>query len=219
MKLLVVFMKSRYSIYRDKDPTNPKLKKFLDETPDGEHLLKLDKAHSENLEKLLKKLDTSKIYYDLHYRANLTEKLVRSYDCVMAVGGDGTFLEAAGYIKDNTPIIGFNSGVYYDTKLKMKRGSEGAYCAIDAFNFDEKINLFLEDKLSILSFNRLNVEYNDKKLDHLVLNDGSVGKDVHGTVLYAIKTKDFEETQMSSILVIATPNGEWAVTSKGGSAL
>lgn len=222
-KLLVVYMKSRYEIYHEhlqKNPDNPALKKFLQETPDGEHLLRLDAEHNRNLEKVLKALEKSGVKYDAHYRADLCQELIKQYDQVMAIGGDGTFLEASGHIKDKTPIIAVNTAVYFDEAIGKKRGSEGFYAAIDPFNFDKVFPLFLAGELKTTSLNRLLLEYECKQIEHLVMNEISVGpEDPHSTMRYTIRTKDFEEDQFSSGLIIATPQESWAMSYPGGTVL
>lgn len=222
-RLLVVYMKSRYEIYHSylaKDPNNPALKKFLEETSDGAHLLKLDEVHNRNLEKILQALEKSGIKYDAHYRADLCEELITHYDQVMTVGGDGTFLEAAGYIKNNTPIIAVNTAVYFDELLGKRRGSEGFYAAIDAFNFEKTFPLFIAGELRATSLNRLLLEYECKQTEHLVMDEVSVGpEDPHSTVRYTIRAKNFEEDQFSSGLIIATPQDSWAMSYPGGTIL
>lgn len=222
-RILVVYMKSRYEIYLShlkEDPENPALKKFLEETPDGAHLLRLDAEHNRNLEKTLNALEKAGVKYDAHYRADLCGELIKCYDQVMAVGGDGTFLEAAGYIRDNTPIIAVNTAVYFDDALGKRRGSEGFYAAIDPFNFDKAFPLFLAGELKATALNRLLLEYESQKLEHLVMNEVSVGpEDPHSTMRYTIRTKDFEEDQLSSGLIIATPQEAWALSYPGGTVL
>lgn len=222
-RLLVVYMKSRYEIYHEhlqKDPDNPALKKFLKETPDGEHLLRLDAEHNRNLEKTLNALEKAGIKYDAHYRADLCEELIKCYDQVMTVGGDGTFLEAADYIRDKTPIIAINTAVYCDEALGRKRGSEGFYAAIDPFNFEKAFPAFLAGEIKATALNRLLIEYESQKLDHLIMNEVSVGpEDPHSTMRYTIRTKDFEEGQLSSGLIIATPQQSWALSYPGGTVL
>jgi NAD kinase len=222
-RLLVVYMKSRYEIYQEhlqKDPDNPALKKFLEETPDGAHLLRLDAEHNRNLEKTLNALEKAGVKYDAHYRADLCGELIKCYDQVMAVGGDGTFLEAAGHIRDNTPIIAVNTAVYFDEALGKRRGSEGFYAPIDPFNFDKTFPLFLAGKIKATALNRLLLEYESQKLEHLIMNEVSVGpEDPHSTMRYTVRTKDFEEDQFSSGLIIATPQEAWALSYPGGTVL
>ncbi len=220
--LLVVYMKSRYEIYQDYlvVDKNQKLQKFLKQSAEGEHLQQLHNAHNELLKKIIHLLGQKNISYNLCYRADLRQDLFSFYDCVMAVGGDGTFLETASYIKNETPIIGVNSAIYYDEKLGKRRGSEGAYTAMDPFDFEEKFNLFLEGKLQTTCLDRLVVEYNAQRLDHLVLNEVSVGpSNPHRAMNYIIRTPDFEEEQTSSGLIIATAQTPWPLAYPGGSVL
>ncbi|MCK4670471.1 MAG: NAD(+)/NADH kinase [Nanoarchaeota archaeon] len=223
MKLLVVYMKSRYEIYRGflkNDAENPALQKFLDKTPDGKHLLRLNDAHTKNLKKVLEYLKKAGIEYGAVYRAELSEELVNSYDCIMAIGGDGTFLEAAGYIRHGIPIIGINTAVYFDIESGKRRGSEGYYCAMDAFDLDEKFPLFLEGKLPVVQLNRLAVEHNGDKIKHLVMNEVSIGPgNTHKALQYKIKTNGFEEYQFSSGLLIATSQESWAMAYPGSTVL
>lgn len=218
--LLVVYMKSRYDIYKSHIAVNGQDLEAINKIPDKEHLKNIHAAHMQTLEKILKALKVNNIRYDLIYRADLVKGLFNLYDCVMAVGGDGTFLEAADYIKNDIPIVSVNSGVYYDKTLDMRRGSEGAYAAMDAFNLEEKLPLFLEGKLPVTHLERLAVEYNGELLDHLVLNEVSIGPDnPHRSMSYTIKTKDFEESQTSSGLIITAARAPWPLSYPGGSVL
>ena len=222
-RLLVVYMKSRYEIYRNylkQDANNPELRQFLDETPDGERLLRIDAAHSRNLERIMHELDRSGVKYDAHYRADLSADLIKEHDQVLTIGGDGTLLEAAGYIRDDTPIIGMNSGVYWDEELGKPVGSEGYYSTLDPFNFDKKFQLFLAREIKPIKLNRLIFEYEAEKIEHLIVNDVSIGpEDPHRTVRYVIRTQGFEEAQFSSGLIIATPQESWAMSYPGASVL
>ena len=52
------------------------------------------------------------------------------------------------------------------------------------------------------------------------MNEVSVGpEDPHSTMRYTIRTKDFEEDQFSSGLIIATPQESWAMSYPGGTIL
>ncbi len=214
MPLLVVYMKSRYDIYiREGMET-------LDKNPEKNHLKNVHEAHTKTLEKIIELLNRNRIAYDLFYRSELAKTPLSMYNCVITVGGDGTLLETADYLKNGTPIVMVNSGVYYDEEQKMRRGSEGAFAAMDAFDIEEKFPLFLEGKLPATMLNRLAVEYNGRVLDHLVLNEVSVGpNNPHKSMQYIIRTKGFEEKQTSSGLIISLPGNPLPLQFPGGSVL
>lgn len=218
-RLLVVYMKSRYDIYKAHLAVSCEKTDVLDKNPEKEHLKKVHDAHAKTLEKIIDLLNKNQVAYDLCYRAELAKNPPTAYDCVVTVGGDGTLLEAADYLKNSTPVMMVNSGVYYDEEQKTKRGSEGSFAAMDALDIDEKFPLFLEQKLPMATLNRLAIEYNGKVL-HLILNEVSIGpSNPHKTTQYIIRTNGFEEKQRSSGLIIAVAGNPWPLQFPGGTVL
>ena len=53
-------------------------------------------------------LDNNSLNYDLYERTNLKKELFLKRDCIIVIGGDGTFLRTSHFVK-NIPMIGINS--------------------------------------------------------------------------------------------------------------
>ena len=94
-------------------------------------------------------LNKASVRYTLLERPLLNPNAFKGKNLIIAIGGDGTFLRASHFIKDNTPLLGVNS----DTKSK-----EGFYMACNRFDFEKKFNEIRKGKFKIrkLSQNRQN---------------------------------------------------------------
>lgn len=170
---------------------------------------KEDKLTFDVVKKVLNKL---KIKYSFIQRMGLKEKDFKKKDLTISVGGDGTFLQTAQFIKDKTPIFGVNSDV------NMK---EGFFLEANRNDFEDKITKIIKDKFRMRSLARLEASINDKKVPDLALNEFYIGSDKeYITSRYYIKIGEMEERQKSSGVLIATPAGSYAwIKSCGGKKL
>ena len=135
-------------------------------------------------------------------RMELTAKNFIDKDIVIAVGGDGTFLRAAQFIKDETQIIGVNSDI---------KSKEGFYMKCNRFDFKNKLQKMLKNKFRISKLLRLEASINDKIVGELALNEFYFGASkAYMTSRYKIRIGNRSESQRSSGVIVFTPTGSRA---------
>ena len=134
-----------------------------------------------------------------------------SYNLVISLGGDGTFLDAARYLK-KTLILGVNSAPGH---------SVGRLCPVSRSTFEKALKDFLEGKLNIKRIHRMNISLNGKRWRHPVLNDVLVCNAVPAAMSrYRLTVGGTREDQRSSGLWISTAAGSTgAIKSSGGREL
>ena len=124
------------------------------------------------------------------------------YDMLISIGGDGTMLRAATYVRDkNIPLLGINAG-----RL-------GFLATVQQENIEVLLPLIFENKYKISPRTLLSIEYEgkDPELDELdfALNEITVSrKDT--TSMITIETKlngDYLNSYWADGLIISTPTG------------
>ncbi len=133
------------------------------------------------------------------------------YDCVMTVGGDGTFLEAAGQVSEQL-ILGINSDPEW---------SVGRFCTAEGNNFSKVLDKILRNQYLPVALQRLRVRFKYQRLTICALNDLLIcHKNPAAMSRYCLTIKGFEEEQRSSGIWIATAAGSTgAIHSAGGKVL
>lgn len=127
----------------------------------------------------------------------LNESLFTDVDLVITIGGDGTFIRAASFLKD-TPILGINSEPEF---------SEGHLTSITEGELDF-LNKVTKGDYKIIERQRAEVVLNNKKLDKPVLNEVYIGTLSQFHVSrYVIKLKEHEEEHRSSGVLVVTGSG------------
>ncbi len=130
------------------------------------------------------------------------EDLDSGYDMFISIGGDGTMLRAATYVRDkNIPILGINAG-----RL-------GFLATVQQENIENLLPLIFENKFKISPRALLSLDYDgiDPELDELdyALNEITVSrKDT--TSMITIETKlngDYLNSYWADGLIISTPTG------------
>lgn len=139
-------------------------------------------------------------------RAELTEP--PRADLFITVGGDGTFLEAARYLKDE-PLLGINSAPV---------SSVGWFCSVHGSNFKKKLGRVLEEKAKIrLRYERLALTVNDAAHPYPVLNDILMADESPAALSrYYLRFGGKEEFQRGSGVWISTPAGSHAAMKSAG---
>jgi len=133
--------------------------------------------------------------------------MVKGVDIVVSVGGDGTFIEAAQLITDDTPMLGVNSD---------PSTSEGAHTSATRHDFRKKIRLILDGDFSVEKWTRLKPILGKKKLPSS-LNEIYIGAEqLFNTSRYVIAFHGGREEQKSSGILIATGCGSTAWYSSAG---
>jgi NAD+ kinase len=209
-KVLIVYKKSSYETkaLELKDPNYLRLLKK--QSLATVRSKSTHNRHVETLKSVREQLSRLGISYDICLRTRLKPgQIIRGYDLVMTIGGDGTFLETSHHIDDKkTVMMGVNS---------VPRESVGYYCKVTSKNFSEKIEAFLENRAKICSLHRLKVSLGGKMRPPLALND-ILFSNTHpaGTTRYRLKIDGQEEEQKSSGLWISPAPGSTAATKSAG---
>ena len=144
-------------------------------------------------------LRNCKIKFRLANRDKLKDAQFRNDDLVIAVGGDGTFLRAAQFIKSGQLLFGVNADV---------KNKEGFYMKSDKRDFEIKIGRILSGHVNIKKFPRLEAYIDNRKIGALALNEFFVGpKKSYHAAKYVIEINGVKERQKSSGILVTTPAG------------
>jgi len=153
--------------------------------------------HMETLEHLEKELTARGIQFNSYARAELNDK-VTGVDLVIAVGGDGTFLDASHHVVD-IPLLGINSS---------SSSSFGHFCLATERNLSKVLDQIEGDEILPERLLRLELSINGSDLPELVLNEVLVAhSNPAATSRYFITLRAEREEQRSSGLWIGTPSG------------
>ena len=144
-KALLVYKKSAYEAYF----MEYKRKHFATLSKSGDiglqHIRRAHEAHYESLEFIESTLKKRRIKYLRAFRGGRFNE--KSFDLIISVGGDGTFLDAAKNVS-NKFILGVNSDLGH---------SVGKYCSANKRSFEHVLNRILHDKLEWVGINRIKI--------------------------------------------------------------
>lgn len=156
MNVLVVYKKSQYSFYSVSPEEHVRAFAESDD-PDATQWHEDHVVHEASLKHVLATLEERCIRFDMVHRSHMAD--TSKYDLVIAVGGDGTVLDAGHRVLD-TPVLGVNSN---------PGPSLGHYCACTAENFRETLDNL--DTLPRNRFPRLEAVIDGKVVPELALNE------------------------------------------------
>lgn len=208
-KVLVVYKRSTYDLYHNEE-FDASVKQLIDEGHVSVKTLKdSHNTHQLTVDTIIEKLSNKGILLDVIFRGDL--KPIEDYDLVITTGGDGTILETSKYIKD-IPILGVNSDPI---------GSVGFFTGATKDDFDEKIQLVINDQINKVLINRIEILLNEEPIKDLVLNDVLITHSIPAaTSRYVLRVNDLEENHRSSGIWISTAGGSTAaIRSAGGTPL
>ncbi len=133
------------------------------------------------------------------------------FDLIITVGGDGTFLEASRYLKDQV-IWGINSDPSW---------SVGRFCSGNPRNFEAMLDKVLSGKVKVRKFNRLSLSFDDGTQPMNVLNDVLICHQNPGALSrYNLTVGHVKEEQKSSGVWVSTAAGSTGgIHSAGGQVL
>ncbi len=208
-RVLVVYKKSAFQQFV-LERRDPRLKRLLRQRdPDVLDMHRSDAVHQRSIETVVRELRKASVHVDLAARADL--KVTKTYDLVVSVGGDGTFLQAARSLPAS-PILGVNS---------HPERSEAVFSAATAKTFPVYLRRALEGELPELHLARLVLSLNGRLLVPRAVNDVLLAHS-HPAVMsrYRLKLGRREDLQKSSGLWVATAAGAGsAVLAAGGRRL
>ena len=172
---------------------------------DLERFRQARRAHARTLEQVCRTLRRRGIRFRAVTRGRACN--TTPYDGVVAVGGDGTFLEAARRVGRQW-VLGVNSDPARST---------GTFCTA-ARSFPAMLDRILKGRARVQPLRRIRLELNGKPLPVSVLNDVLVtDRKPAAMSRYWIRLGRREEEQRSSGLWIATAAGSTgAIRSAGG---
>ncbi len=206
-KVLIVYKKSAYQIYvlehrnvffREKETRGA-----------SSYVHRFRKSHERHyaiLKELQNFLKAKKTRYRAVYRS--TKMNYSPYDLVIALGGDGTFLEAARHVKKQ-PILGINSDPAH---------SVGSFCAANPRTFKKMLSRLLEGRAPVVRLERIALRLNGKPVGPSALNEVLVcHRNPAAMSRYRIKLGRVQEEHRNSGLWVATAAGSTgAIRSAGG---
>lgn len=205
-RVLLSYKRTTYQLYVKQKQT-PRMRALIR----SGHRIAIEMAHAhehhrQSLQHIKSVLKSHGIQYDMQ-RRNFLESVGR-FDLVISIGGDGTFLRTAHFIKDGAPILGVNSSPEH---------SVGALCNVISDHFEKKLIDILEDRVKIEPWTRLQGTLNGKPIKELILNDALVTNCCPAAASrYFITYRNQTEEHRSSGIWIATPTGSTAAIGAAG---
>jgi NAD+ kinase len=204
-KVLVVYKKSVYSRCLSEKHSLSNLKKDgYWGVVSGSH-----ERHHTALKTVQQTLSEEGLKWDCYLRGCLHRlgNLDRKYQCVVTVGGDGTFLDASHHVW-KIPLLGVNS----DPPRSVAR-----FSGCDATTFRDLFRGYRQGRIQPVSAARLEFFINGHRQKWPVLNDLLVAaSSPAGTTRYLLKVKGQLEKQMSSGVWISTAAGSTAANLSAG---
>ncbi len=167
------------------------------------------KENNSTLAKVNAVLKKKNINYKDVARERLKKKDYKNKDLILVVGGDGTFLKTASFIKDNTPILGVNA---------QKERKEGFFMKSNKNNFEINLKKILNNRHKTVKLTRLQAKINNKPINDLALNEFYIGcRRPYNVFRYTIKVDNKKELQKGSGVLVSTAAGSHAwLRSAGG---
>lgn len=205
--VLLVYKKSLYQIYFLEQRTRPPEHWFS--PVDLARFEASHRAHAQALAAVKSVLNRRGIRCRSVYRARHVD--YSAHDFVIAVGGDGTLLEAARAV-GTQPVLGVNSD---------PGRSHGHFCCTDHAHFEARLDAVLAGTARTLRLNRMALKLDDQPLPVTVVNELLVSHERPAAMsLYWLKAGNREEYQRGSGLWISTAVGSTgAIRSAGGRLL
>jgi NAD+ kinase len=173
---------------------------------DRARFLKADVENRRTLKEVVDHLRALGARVDAVHRSEAARK--RPYDLVVSVGGDGTFLAAAGQVVD-TPLLGVNS----DPTTSL-----GLWTCADRSTFKARVAEALAGRLRSITLRRLRISVNGAAIPELAFNDVLfASRNPAAMTKYRLTADGRAEAQRSSGLWISTAAGSTAgIRSAGG---
>lgn len=137
---------------------------------------------------------------EVHRADKLSEEIFRDVDLVITIGGDGSFIRAAAFLKDQL-ILGINS---------EPETSEGVLLSLMENELD-KLQEIVSGKYRVDEMERIKVRLNGNLLKEEAINDVYVGSaNQFHTSRYVIRFREIDEEHRSSGVLVTTSVGSTA---------
>jgi NAD+ kinase len=212
-RALLVVKRTSFSLLKSgkKRGAEARMRRLIDDDHESTASMKL--AHEEHTASVhIVRRELKRRGIEVRERTIGLERVVRNYDLVITVGGDGTLLDASHFVRGKTPVLGVNSAPTF---------SVGFLTGCRAPTFTQTLDALIEDRLEPMPVHRLQVSIDRKRLPEPVLNDVLFCADNPAvTTRYTLATPVGEESHRSSGIWISTAAGSTAaLRSAGGEAL
>lgn len=203
--VLVVAKKTALDRYAREKPES-KFRQLLEEhDPKVERARLSHEATQQAIRHVEEVLESRGLKFQVVYEA--TKRAARAHDLVIAVGGDGTLLDASHGVVDQ-PVLAVNS---------YPRTSVGWFSGATVETFADRLDQILNDHVAPILLNRLGVEVEGKLLDHPALNDVLLSHcNPAATTRYVIRVDEEEEEHVSSGVWVSTAAGSTAAIQAAG---
>lgn len=203
--VLVVSKKTALERYT-KDRPDAKFRRLVEAgDPAVERALRTHEAHQQVVERVCAELDARGLRWRLVYAS--TKRSATGADLVIAVGGDGTLLDASHGVVDQ-PVLAVNS---------FPQTSVGWFAGATADTFGERLDQILAGAALPLPLNRIAVQVDGGLLHHPALNDILLAhENPAATSRYVIRVDGEEEEHVSSGVWVSTAAGSTAAIRAAG---
>lgn len=203
--VLVVVKKTALDRYGRERPDS-KFKRLLEEhDPKVERARRSHEATQRAIEHVQQALAARGLVFRVVFSAS--KKAAQSQDLVIAVGGDGTLLDASHGVVDQ-PVLAVNS---------FPETSVGWFAGASVENFEERLDPILHGDVEPLLLNRIAVAVEGRVLGHPALNDILLSHcNPAATSRYLIRVDGEEEQHVSSGVWVSTAAGSTAAIQAAG---
>jgi NAD+ kinase len=203
--VLLVFKKSLYQIYFVEGRL-PEAERERYTAEDVARLQASDEEHRRTLDAVYEALDARGIRFRPIYRARVAN--YEPHDFVIAVGGDGTFIEAARRATTQT-MLGVNSD---------PTRSHGFFCRATGATIGEVLDHASNGVAKTRSLTRMSIDLDGVMQDYQAINDVLVAHRFSAAMSrYLLRVGEQEEVQRGSGLWVSTAAGSTgAISSAGG---
>jgi NAD+ kinase len=185
-------------------------KEFLDNEDvhnSSRHINLKYNLHKQCLQVVVDQVQKYNLDFDLIKDYQVLSHDFKVYDCIISVGGDGTFLKASSKILDQV-IIGVNSDV---------KNSLGVLLKFDSSNFDQVLKKVVHKNAQYQACSRLVATVNDQTLPFLGLNEVLVSRPkVYQTSKLEIELQNSKAYTIGNGLIISTNTGSTAFYKSAG---
>lgn len=208
-KILVVYKKSTLELSSGKKGDRAFRQLIRKKHPTTTRFVPNHETHHRVLDGVRRTLDRRGLNALFVYRAqNFTD---HSFDLVMTVGGDGTFLDAAQSVS-RAPMLGVNSSPL---------DSVGMFCGTYLADLNDALDAIIEDRWKPVVMTRLRAKIGKKVYPYPVLNDILVAHANPGaTSKFILEANQKREDFKSSGVWIAPAAGTTAgIASAGGKVM
>lgn len=176
----------------------------------------IDNKYANILIDLLKKAGGEIVFYKIITSTSLDEKIINELslldncECLISLGGDGTFLRAAREVyKYSIPLLGINLGsLGFLTEVEKDSISEAVDCLInDNYHIEQRIMFDVD----VIRDGK--IIFSDRALNDVVVARGALSRILH---LETYISGQYVDTFPGDGIIVSTPTGSTAYSLSAG---